>query len=258
MNIYLSSSLNDNLEKVIEYANSLQANIEISRFGDINTLNDNFDDVLEHFSKKLQNFQGDLSLHGFFLDLNPASQDPEIRAITKHRYSQSFKIARTLKVKTVVFHSGYNGLVKHSAYENNFFEGQIVFWQDFIRQFEDEDITATLENTYEGEPDTLIKIIESVNSKNLKMCIDTGHVNINSGLSVVEWIERSGSLLKHVHLHNNFGDADDHKSFLEGTINFEEVLNRLAASNLDLNLVLEIFNYQATLDSYNFLKKVWN
>jgi len=90
------------------------------------------------------------------------------------------------------------------------------------------------------------------------MCIDTGHVNINSGLSVVEWIERSGSLLKHVHLHNNFGDADDHKSFLEGTINFEEVLNRLAASNLDLNLVLEIFNYQATLDSYNFLKKVWN
>jgi len=254
MNIFLSSTLDSNLKKAADFATLHNLNLEISRFGEIETLDNNFDALLEEAKEALKDFTGKLTLHGFFIDLNPACPDPKIKEATIYRYNQALKIARELKAQTIVFHSGYNGLVKHPVYHSNFLKESINFWKEFIKQFEETGIMAVLENTYENEPDIIIQIIDNVASPNFKMCIDTGHVNINSQYSVKEWIEKVGTRLHHMHLHNNSGYADEHRSIYNGTVDFNQVLDTLKNNNLNPDLVLEIFEKDAALESVDFIK----
>ena len=111
-----------------------------------------------------------------------------------------------------------------------------------------------MENTYENSTEVITSAINHVNSKYLKACIDTGHVNINSSLSVYEWIDTLGENLHHMHLHNNFGDFDDHNSLLAGTLDFTKILSHLKASKLSPNLVIEVFNEKPAMESFEFIK----
>ncbi len=258
MSIYISSSLFDDFKKVVELATELNTNIEISRFGNITKVDQNINSLIEHHKKCLKNFSGKISFHSFFLDLNPSSPDPHIKKATIHRYNQTLEIAKALNADTVVFHSGYNGLVKHPLYEKIFAKEQINFWSEYIKEFEKCNITAALENTYENIPEKLLNTVNSVNSNHLKICIDIGHVNINSEKTVDNWIEATKDKLHHMHIHNNFEKADDHNSILDGTINHGKMVQKLKEYNLKPNMVAEIFNKDATLETVEYLRKNFN
>jgi sugar phosphate isomerase/epimerase len=245
-------------EKSVNFAKDNDFNLEISRFGSMVGLNKEFEERLSLYKNVLSDFKGKLSLHGFFFDLNPSSPDPEILKLTEHRYNQSFKIAKELKANTVVFHSGYNSLIKHPDYNRDFINYQIDFWNHFIKRFEIENITVAIENTYEFTPDILIKLVDTVNSDHLKLCIDTGHTNINSMIDIPTWIEKISKRLHHMHLHNNYGAADEHSSLLRGNIDFKPVFSKLFEKNLNPNLVLEIFTAEETLESYGLLEHILN
>lgn len=255
MNIFISSSIKESINETVELASKLETGIEISKFAEPGILDGNFDAVLTEFSEALRNFSGKISLHGAFYDLNPVSKDQRIVDTTVYRYNQSFKAAKTLGAKTVVFHTGYNGMVKFPVYHELFIANKIIFWKDFIKRFEDENITVALENTYEDKPDVILSIINEVNSPNLKACIDTGHVNINSPVKVKDWIEKMGSSLHHMHLHNNAGCYDEHNSLMQGTIDFDTVIETLKTNNLTPNMTIEIFKFDQAMESLNFLKE---
>lgn len=254
MNIYISSSIKETIKDTVELANDLNVNIEVARFVEPNLLEEYPNKELDSYSRVFKNFQGMISLHGPFFDLNPASKDAKIVDITATRYIQALNTAKKLNAKTIVFHSGYNGLVKAEAYYDKFIENQIIFWKEFIKRFEDADITVALENTYEDTPEVISSAIKAVNSKYLKACIDTGHVNINSSLQIIEWIDAFGENLHHMHLHNNNSISDEHNSLLSGTINFSEVFKHLEKNNLNPNLVIEILQEKSALESVDFIK----
>lgn len=257
-NIFISSSICENINDVIVMADELGINIEINRLADPVILDGNIDAHLKEYKSALNGYKGRLSLHGTFFDLNPVSKDHKIVELTEHRYNQSFKIAKELGIKTVVFHTGYNALVKLPVYYEKFVENQITFWKEFIKRFEDEGITVVLENTYEDTPEIIIKILDNVNSPYLKACIDTGHVNINSPLGITEWIDSYGSRLYHMHLHNNHADYDEHRSLLDGTLEFDKILNYIEEKGLNPNLTIEIFTQSPAVESAKFVKEYLN
>lgn len=49
-----------------------------------------------------------LSIHGPFLDLNPASYDSLVRNITMLRYNQVYSVAKKLGADRVIYHSCFN------------------------------------------------------------------------------------------------------------------------------------------------------
>lgn len=258
MNLSVSSSIDENIEKTVEIANKLNVGIEVCKFADPNILDNDYEELLKSFETALRNLEGFVSLHGTFFDLNPSSKDQRILDVTEYRYNQSFNIAKRLGAKTVVFHTGYNGLVKFPIYHEKFIESHIIFWGKFIKNFENEGIVAVLENTYEDTPEVIKTVIEHVASNNLKACIDTGHVNINSTEPIAHWIKIFGKDLHHMHLHNNYGKCDEHKALTDGTINFNQVIEALNRNNLTPNLTIEIFKGEPALESVNYLKKVLN
>lgn len=254
MNIYISSAIKNDFREVVKLASEEDLNIEICKFINPDNLDEGYNTVLSEYKDILQDFQGELSLHGAFYDLNPSSKDLKIKEITIQRYNQSYEAAKTLNAKTVVFHTGYNALVKSQAYFDSFIQSQTEFWIEHIKKFEDAGITVALENTYEDVPEIILSMVKGVNSKYLKTCIDVGHVNINSGLDPSEWVKRMGEKLHHMHIHNNFGQMDDHNSLKSGTINFAKMINAIKKDNLNPNLTLEIFNYEPAIESISILK----
>ena len=135
MDIYISSSLKEDFAQTVKLAENLSANIEICKFADANILDGNLDTELAVFVDALKDFKGKVSIHGTFTDLNPISKDSRITELTIHRYKQSLHIAKSLNAETIVFHTGYNGLVKSAAYHDMFINNQIKFWSEFISVF---------------------------------------------------------------------------------------------------------------------------
>ncbi len=248
----ISSAVKKNLKEAIEFANKHNLNLEVCNFMKPQDLEENFKYNLNQASELMKNLKGDVSLHGCFYDLNPISKDPRIKEITMYRYNQTMEVAESINAKTIIFHAGYNA--GFGPGKEQFVQAHSEFWQEFLNKYNNQNIIITLENTYEKNPDAILNIIENVNSNRLKFCIDVGHVNMASGLSVYEWIDKVDKHLYHMHLHNNFGRSDDHDSFLNGSLDFKKIINYLKSKKLSPNLNIEIFSEEKALESINFIQ----
>lgn len=255
LNVYISSALREDIKDTVKLANELGANIEICKFSESEILDNNLEATVNIFKDAFTELNGSLSMHGAFYDINPVSKDTKVKELSIYRYTQSLNIAKALGAKVIVFHTAYNALVKTPSYNNKFLDDQIKFWTEFIKPFEDAGIKAALENTYEDNPDIIISILDNVNSPNLRACIDTGHVNINSSLSVSDWVIQTSKHLEHMHIHNNNGLYDEHCSLENGTLDFSEIFRTLLDNNLNPNMTLEISKEEASLKSFEFIKK---
>jgi len=254
---YISSTVYKNdFAKVLRLADKHGYGVEISRFGKLGKIQTDFNEELLQYKRTLKGFKQPLSLHGYFTNLNVASKDPDIAQISQKRYEQSFQIARELGAHTVVFHTCFNNLLKHSEYKATFFDKTVKFYKDFIKKFETEGITAVIENVHEALPDLIVRILQAVDSKRLKASVDVGHVNLHSALSPSGWIKTYGEKLHHMHIHNNFGDEDAHSSLKNGTIDYKEVIKTLKEENLRPEMVLEIFDEKDVIESINYFDEL--
>lgn len=109
-------------------------------------------------------------------------------------------------------------------------------------------IKIALENTLPGKTgDSMTEILEIVkkfNSKNLGICLDTGHCNITSSLynhnEVIDSLKEIRDYLCHLHIHDNFGKSDDHCLPFEGNINWKEFVRVLMEIEYKGVFMLEI------------------
>ena len=100
-------------------------------------------------------------------------------------------------------------------------------------------IKIALENTLPGKTGDripeILEIVRNFNSKNLGICLDTGHCNITSSLynhsGVVECLPEIKNYLCHLHIHDNFGKSDDHSQLFEGNIDWIGFLKGLKEIN---------------------------
>ena len=74
------------------------------------SISDNLDHLgrtIERYQKKLEEMGNPpLTLHGPFLDLNPAAFDSLIREVTMKRFTQCYQAGLELGAKKIVYHSG--------------------------------------------------------------------------------------------------------------------------------------------------------
>lgn len=170
---------------------------------------------------------GSFWLHAPFAELSPASIDPKVRGVTILRYRQAMEMAASLGISRLVIHSGFIPLVYFPEW---FVEQSVLFWREFLEETP-EGITIALENVMEPGPEMLVEIVQQVQDRRLGLCLDVGHANsLVSKTPVVDWVAPMAPYLRHVHLHNNEGDADLHQCLGTGTAPMEAVLDRILAS----------------------------
>ncbi len=254
---FISSTVDyHDFKGAVDIANSLNCGIEISRFSRLADIETDFEKNKKEYSAILKDFDNEITLHGFFSNLNVSAKDPEIARISRKRYYQSLELALLFDARTVVFHTCFNNLLKQEKYRQMFFLSNIEFYREFILEFENAGILATIENVHEPDPYFIRNLIGAINSPNLGATIDIGHINLHSDLDVSSWIKEYGIMLKHMHFHNNFKNEDSHSSLLKGTLDIKKILQTLKEIELYPTITFEIFNKEeliASVDYFNSL-----
>jgi sugar phosphate isomerase/epimerase len=65
-----------------------------------------------------------------------------------------------------------------------------------------------------------LRLVDSIGQPAVVCALDTGHANVNGGIHPC--IQAFGPRLRHIHLHDNHGEKDEHLEVGKGTIRFAE------------------------------------
>ena len=72
----------------------------------------------------------------------------------------------------------------------------------------------------------MVQFCQEVGSKNLGICVDSGHCHLN-GVHTPTVIRTCGSLLRETHFHDNYGERDEHNPLCEGTVDWPGIVQAL-------------------------------
>ena len=250
MSIYVSHlSKNEELFPILKEYN---LGLEVVEFGRAEILDDK-ERYYEEYKEELKGIleSRDISLHGPFTDLAPASRDIKIRNVTKDRFTSAFSIAKQLNSKRIVYHTGH---IPKTYASKEWLDNSIEFWMDFTKD-KLEDMEIHIENVYEDDYALMYELVEAINHPNFSVCLDIGHVNANSTKTLESWINGLGKKIKHVHLHNNDGIYDNHFGLHKGTINMLRILETLKKTSPSASWTLEILDIADLIESVKFLER---
>ena len=256
--LLISSSACKNIKDSVNLASDFGVGIEISRLPIYKNRGMTVDDAVAILKKDLGDFKNRITLHAMFSDINIAGQDYMLREIGELRYKQSFEVGKALGADTILFHTGYKG-TKHCGSIEMFQKNFIKFWKDFIKEFEQSGIIAVIENVFETSPDFCLKLFNEINSPNLKLALDAGHVNLYAhNTEVIDWLNAYGDNLYHMHIHNNFRTNDDHSNLLNGTLNYAEIFATIKKNKQNPSFVLEMFTPDDIKKSIEYFNEIMN
>ena len=235
--------------------------LEIQDFVMPDNLDHHREQIIQQYQEHLQEYKGILTVHGPYIDLQPVSFDPLIRQASGKRYEQCLEAAVALKCKYMVVHSAYDPMKAYEdGYDEYFIAQNSSFWEENIGAFEACGVTVVLENIHDKSHQGIGRILEKINSPFLAACLDTGHAHALVKTDLLPWLEGYGHRLKYIHLHDNFGEKDQHLPVGDGNINFSAFFKELRERDYDSILMNEIFGgveeQKRNLERlYTFLKK---
>ncbi len=188
------------------------------------------------------------TVHAPFMDLNPGAVDPAVQQITRDRFEQTLEAGAAIGARVVVFHPGYDRW-RYGGQPRLWIDQNRAFWPPLLEKAEQLGIPMALENIFEEQPDTLVELIDTLDSPWLGHCFDSGHWNLFSTVSLEDWLHALGKRLVHVHLHDNRGDRDAHLPLGEGDIPFQSLFERIKTLERPPTMTLEGHDPQTLLKS---------
>lgn len=249
MDLYISHLIENN--QFLKLLEQYPVGIEIIHFG-ISSVLDDAQNELHSYKTQLGDAltSKNLSLHGPFFDMAPASFDSRIKEITMERFEATYQIAKELGAKKVVYHTCF---IPITYYIEGWLDNSIAFWTEFMSD-KDTSIQVYLENVYEEEFWPMVKVIDEVNHPAFTACLDIGHVHAYSSKSISEWIHGLGHRIGHVHIHNNDGTKDAHCSLEQGTLDMTDTLELVYQTAPNASWTLELSHIDKLIPSLEWLK----
>lgn len=190
------------------------------------------------------------SVHGAFVDVNPASADPAFRELSRQRCRESCDIALELGAENVIFHCSAFPFLR-GAYLENWAESCACFYEELAEQYP---VRICLENAQDMDPTPLGKLMEKVHSQRIGVCLDIGHIHY-SRVPVDQWFAQLGQWAAYLHLSDNMGGFDDHLPLGRGSIDWALVNRLWKALGREVPITLETGNLESTRESIAFLRQ---
>lgn len=223
MEIRICDSGNLDLAKELCIKNNI--GIEFQTFSDPNL--ENLNDLIDKHKLVISQIPGGKSLEAPFWDLNLGSKMPGIRKVTFDMLNYACTIAKELGCTEIIVRNGY---VPGTSPAIEWVERAVYFWKEFLAD-KDNSITFYIENQLEEDCSIIMKEIDGVADQRLKCCLDVGHVNAYSKVSIGNWINNLKYRIGYIHINNNHGkkhspghNVDEHLGLANGKINIDEVL----------------------------------
>ena len=205
------------------------------------TIRQQMDSILGSLASRTMNIICHLPTFVSIADLTDS-----IREASLSEMFNSLEVAAELRSQKVVLHPGHIGglgiYVKETAmaHANNSLAAIIDRAQGL-------GLCVCLENMFPRcrafvEPADFVEILQRF--PELKLTLDTGHANIGNsgGRRMLEFIEKFGHRIGHLHVSDNFGERDDHLPLGAGKIDFFKIVRALKQCGYDDTATFEIFS----------------
>lgn len=183
------------------------------------------------------------TLHAPYCELFPSAIDPMARQVASLRIRQASQLCARLGVRRMIVHSGY---LPRVYYPEWFIPKSIEFWMEIGRDLPP-DLEIAIENVLDVAPEPLAAVCDGIDDPRFGVCLDVGHANVYSEIPLEKWIERLGTRIRHVHLHDNNGHQDQHAALGTGSVNVAKVLETLDACAPEADICIESAQAQSCL-----------
>ncbi len=204
-------------------------------------------DILECFNLKY-------SIHSPFMDVNIASLQDQSRLNAIDQIKSSIDFANKIDGEAVVVHPGTIPFLANKYFRNKVIDTSNKSMIELGKYGEDLGVLTTFENMPIFDNmiySNIEKLNEILINNNLSMTLDIGHAK-QARYSVDEMYFDS---IKHVHIHDNFGDDDSHLALGEGSINLNHIVDTLKKNNYNGIYIIEVNDYDSIKKSYEYMKK---
>ena len=231
-------------EGAVDTAKEYGFGLELNHLCISENLNEeNSSKTLKYINQDIYGFDSEkIIVHGPFTELNPSSIDPRAVELAKERYREAYAVCRKINVKKMVVHSGFIPLIYYRSWH---IEKSVPFWKEVLSEMDD-DFELYIENVFESEPHVIAEIVDGVDDRRFKVCLDIGHANAmtEDKYTAGDWIKALGKRVKHFHVHNNFGDRDAHNDIDDGNMDVAELL-KLAQNYCDKDFTLTVESHKS-------------
>lgn len=197
----------------------------------------------------LDGHQGRVGIHGPFLGLNIAAQDPKVQTLVSERLRQALEFATELGATHMVIHSPFTflgaPLLAHTPGTRRSIE--IAMAQRIIGPVlpmaEQIGCTLVVENILDTSSTPLLDLVRSFESPFVRASLDVGHATITQrigGPTPDQWVREAGALVAHIHLQDSDGYLDRHWAPGDGGINWYALFEALSELDETPRLLLEL------------------
>jgi sugar phosphate isomerase/epimerase len=114
-------------------------------------------------------------------------------------------------------------------------------------------LSLLIENTFETDPRGLVDLARLTDEPNVGLSLDVGHAVVSNGRPLDDWVWQLQPYLWHVHLHDNDGAYDRHRSLGRGTIDFWPFSKAVDAVDAPPLVVMEVADHAGKWDSVELL-----
>ena len=238
------------IEKYFDLAYSNGLNLEFGLSGGVL---DRFQpEEMEKIHEKMVEKKLSCTLHAPFLDLSAGALDARILEVTRLRFQQAMDVARILKPECMVFHTGFD-IHHYCSYSEHWFKESLQTWKEVVNYAEKLELKIAVENVFDTNPGMLKRVIDSIPHPLLGVCLDAGHINVFSEVSIEEWFNELGDKIFETHLHDNNGKHDEHSGVGMGTFDFQKFFKLLWSNGTSPVLTIEAGNPEAVKASIMYL-----
>lgn len=178
--------------------------------------------------------------------VSTADLTESIRQASLSEMLESLKVAAQLRATKVVVHPSHvfgMGALVNDRSEKYALESL----EAIVETGRSLGLVLCLENMFPRsgslvEPEHFTRIFETFTD--LKLTLDTGHANIRGrgGQKVIEFIDKFGGRIAHVHASDNFGTDDNHLPLGAGNVDFPRVVRALKSVGYDETVTFEVFS----------------
>ena len=199
-----------------------------------------------------ESFNLKYSVHAPISDINIASLNERIREDSVLEILSTLESASALGIDTVTVHPGVCSMAVPYLEEKTIAQAKKSL-RALDRISQQYGIMVAVENM-PAFPFFIGQTAEDMNDlldgTDLYFCLDIGHANTMDQIEPL--IAAMRDRLVNVHIHDNHGQADEHLTLGEGTIDFKKVLKDL--SFYDGNYIIESKSFPSGVESKEYLK----
>jgi sugar phosphate isomerase/epimerase len=177
--------------------------------------------------------------------------------VTEQRFDQLLELIPLFKPISVVCHAGFDAK-RYDDFKDTWLEASLEVWSRLAGRLAVNGCRLMLENVYEDGPEDIRVFFERLKHHGVGFCLDAGHVSAFSQTDLDIWLEVLGPHLGQLHLHDNFGNRDEHLAIGSGSINFDKIFNHLKYSaHARPILTIEPHQESELWSSLEYLAQAW-